>query len=89
MRHRKQSPQLEREKSYWAIEIKHAKEAAWELHPLDLYIRVMRGDDSDRLAGLKWIALHRKRARQLASDLRKSQKYYAVRAIKLQRITRA
>lgn len=88
MRHPKQSPQLEHDDSYWGVEIKHTRKSQWALHPLS------KAEAEAECApawidGLKWIAVHRKRARQVARDLRGTRKYFAVRAIKLQRITRA
>ncbi|MCC6798285.1 MAG: hypothetical protein IT366_24440 [Candidatus Hydrogenedentes bacterium] len=82
MRHPKQSPKLEREKAYWAIEVKQNRFDEWETYPVNP--NGQREND-----GLTWTATTRKRARQRARDLRRVSRFHAIRAIKLQRITRA
>jgi len=84
MRHAKQSPKLERDRSYWAIETKRDKADQWQPYPW-----TFEPGKTPHPDGLAWVGIHRKRARQIARDLRQSKKYFAVRAIKLQRITRA
>lgn len=82
MRHRKQPPQLEHDAHYWAIEVRRSYGDEWETYPVN-------AGEQRTTDGLTWTATTRKRARQRAKDLRRECRYYAVRAIKLQRITRA